>query len=64
LIETDSPYLSPHPVRGQRRNEPANVRHTAECLAEFRGVPLEQLATETTTNARTLFGLNEKSPGG
>ncbi len=59
LIETDSPYLSPHPVRGKRRNEPANVRHTAECLAAARGEPLETLAAVTTANARRLFSLQE-----
>ena len=59
LIETDSPYLSPQPVRGKRRNEPANVRYTAECLAEVRSVPLETLAAITTANARRLFGLKE-----
>jgi TatD DNase family protein len=57
LIETDAPYLSPHPVRGQRRNEPANLRHTAECLANIRGETLDQLARQTTANARRLFKL-------
>lgn len=57
LIETDSPYLSPHPVRSQRRNEPANVQHLAECLAEVRGQPLEAFAAQTTANARRLFGI-------
>jgi TatD DNase family protein len=55
LIETDSPYLSPHPKRGQRPNEPALVVHTAECLAEVRGASLESLAEQTTENARRLF---------
>lgn len=55
LIETDSPYLSPYPRRGQRRNEPALVVHTAECLAETRGESLETLAAATTANAFTLF---------
>ncbi|HUT11833.1 MAG TPA: TatD family hydrolase [Thermoguttaceae bacterium] len=56
LIETDSPYLVPHPLRGkQRRNEPAWVVHTAECLAELRGVTLEELSAQTTANARRLF---------
>lgn len=59
LIETDSPYLSPEPVRKIRRNEPAHVQHTAECLAAVRGVTLEQLASETTENARRLFGIEK-----
>jgi len=56
LVETDSPYLAPVPVRG-KRNEPAYVAHTAACLAEALGVPLETLAERTTANARALFGL-------
>ncbi|MGD9721127.1 MAG: TatD family hydrolase [Pirellulales bacterium] len=56
LVETDSPYLSPHPLRG-RRNEPANVVHTAACLAEARGVSLDVFAAQTTANARELFKL-------
>ncbi len=54
LIETDSPYLSPHPLRG-RRNEPAHLVHTAECLAEAREEPLEAFARQTTENAKRLF---------
>jgi TatD DNase family protein len=54
LVETDSPYLSPHPLRG-RRNEPANLLHTAKCLAEVRGHSVEAFAKQTTINARTLF---------
>lgn len=54
LIETDSPYLSPHPLRG-RRNEPAHLIHTAACLAAERGVTVERLAEQTTANARQLF---------
>jgi TatD DNase family protein len=60
LIETDSPYLSPHPVRGQRRNEPANLRHTAACLADVRAVALDVLARQTTANARRLFKLESR----
>lgn len=59
LVETDSPYLTPEPVRKIRRNEPAHVAHTARLLAEVRGVPFEQLASETTANARRLFHLPE-----
>jgi TatD DNase family protein len=55
LVETDSPYLAPVPVRG-RRNEPANVVHTVACLAACHGVETEQLAAETVANARRLFG--------
>jgi TatD DNase family protein len=55
LIETDAPYLSPHPLRGQRPNEPALIVHTARCLAEVRGVEPEELARVTTENARRLF---------
>lgn len=56
LLETDSPYLTPHPLRGrQRRNEPAWLVHTAQTLAELRGLPVEDLADQTTANARRLF---------
>jgi TatD DNase family protein len=57
LVETDSPYLSPEPFRGQRPNEPARVVHTAQCLAALRGMSLEQLAAQTTQNAMRLFKL-------
>ena len=57
LLETDAPYLSPQPVRGQRPNEPARVIHTAMCLAEVGRVSVEQLASQTTDNAQQLFGL-------
>src|SRR5207244_11792627 len=56
LIETDSPYLSPHPFRGQT-NEPARVALTARRLAEVRGIAPEELARITTENARQLFRL-------
>lgn len=54
LIETDCPFLAPHPMRG-RRNEPAFVVHVAECLAQVQGLSLEALAAATTANARELF---------
>ena len=56
LIETDSPYLAPEPVRG-RRNEPANVRFVAEKLAEIRGVSIEMLAAYTFENAMKIYGI-------
>jgi TatD DNase family protein len=56
LVETDSPYLSPVPVRG-KRNEPAHVVHTAACLARVLGISPDALAEQTTANARKLFGL-------
>lgn len=56
LIETDCPFLAPVPKRG-KRNEPAYVRHVAECVARLRDVSLEALAAQTTQNACQLFGL-------
>lgn len=58
MVETDCPYLSPVPLRG-KRNEPANVAHTAACLAGVWGRPVEEVAAVTTRNARGLFGLGE-----
>jgi TatD DNase family protein len=59
LLETDSPYLTPHPLRGrEKRNEPAWIVHTAESLAALRGVTVQELARQTTANARRLFGLH------
>ncbi len=56
LVETDSPYLAPQPVRG-RRNEPANVRHTLQVLAEVRGEDTADLADAIDDNATKAFGL-------
>jgi TatD DNase family protein len=54
LVETDAPYLAPVPLRG-KRNEPANVAHTARILADTRGMTPEALADLTTANFRQLF---------
>ncbi|MHB1426221.1 MAG: TatD family hydrolase [Gemmataceae bacterium] len=56
LVETDSPYLAPAPLRG-KRNEPAHMVHTAACLAQLHGLAPERLAEQTTKNARALFSL-------
>lgn len=55
LVETDCPYLAPVPKRGQR-NEPAFVAHTGAVLAGLKGVAVEEMAEQTTGNARELFG--------
>ncbi|MXZ20758.1 MAG: TatD family deoxyribonuclease [Caldilineaceae bacterium SB0665_bin_25] len=54
MLETDAPWLTPHPLRG-KRNEPAYVTLVAERLAELLGVPIEEIATRTTAVARSIF---------
>ena len=54
LTETDAPYLAPVPHRG-KRNEPAFVARVIETLAEVRGAPAEELATQVTRNFEVLF---------
>lgn len=54
LVETDAPYLAPIPHRGES-NEPAFVRHTAQKVAEVRGMTLDTVAAETTANFARLF---------
>ncbi|UCC63350.1 MAG: TatD family hydrolase [Anaerolineae bacterium] len=64
LLETDAPFLTPHPYRGQR-NEPAYVRLVVKKIAEVKKESLREIAQATTTNANTLFrlGIDErKSP--
>lgn len=54
LVETDAPFLAPVPHRG-KTNEPAYVRHTAEYVAELRGISVQELAEATSNNFFTLF---------
>ncbi|MDQ7030523.1 MAG: TatD family hydrolase [Ardenticatenia bacterium] len=69
LVETDAPFLTPHPYRG-RRNEPAHVHLVAQKVAELHGVSVNEVARVTTRNARRLFfklssvSPRSPSPGG
>jgi TatD DNase family protein len=63
LIETDAPYMSPHPKRG-RRNEPGFVAYIAERLAELHGETYASVASCTTDNASHLFGWNHGNSNG
>ncbi|MGE5818765.1 MAG: TatD family nuclease-associated radical SAM protein, partial [Deltaproteobacteria bacterium] len=56
LIETDAPYLAPQPLRG-KRNEPAFVRHTAEMIAQIKGLTFDDVSRITSFNAMQLFGI-------
>lgn len=56
LIETDAPFLAPHPYRG-KRNEPAYVKLVAEKLAELKGVTYDEIAKITMENGKKLFGI-------
>ena len=60
LIETDCPYLTPHPFRG-KRNEPSYVKLVAEEIANLKGISYEEVAEMTTKNAKVLFMLNKKN---
>lgn len=57
LIETDSPYLAPEPVRGTR-NDSRNVKYIAQKIAEFRNMTVEEIAKITYENAKTLYKIN------
>lgn len=59
MIETDAPFLSPEPHRGER-NEPAYVKHVAEKIAELKGVSFDEVAAITTQNAISFFNLPVK----
>ncbi len=56
VVETDSPYLTPQPHRGER-NEPAFVKFTAEKVAEVKGLSFEKVAEQTTQNAKVFFAI-------
>lgn len=56
ILETDSPYLTPVPFRGQR-NESSYIPHIASKLAEIKGSDVESIAAQTTSNAEKLFGI-------
>lgn len=58
LIETDAPFLTPHPNRG-KRNEPANTVFIAEKIAEIHNLSLERVIKQTTLNARRVFRLRD-----
>lgn len=57
LIETDAPFLTPEPQRG-KRNEPAFVKHVAAMIAQVKGLTFDEVARQTTLNAKKLFGLS------
>ena len=57
LVETDSPWLAPVPYRG-KQNEPKNVYEVAQCVAEIKGISVEELAEITTNNFFKLFNIN------
>ena len=56
LVETDSPYLTPEPLRG-RRNSPVNVEYTARKIAEIKGMDYEEVAARTNRNACRFYGI-------
>lgn len=56
LVETDSPYLTPEPLRG-RRNSPVNVEYTARKIAEIKGMDYEEVAARTNSNACRFYGI-------
>lgn len=56
LVETDCPFLAPHPYRG-KRNEPAYVRLVAQQIAEIKEITVEEVEEITTENAKRLFGI-------
>ncbi|WP_240744091.1 TatD family hydrolase [Desulfopila sp. IMCC35006] len=58
VLETDGPFLAPHPFRG-KRNEPAYVVYTAQKVAELRAIDMEKVSRQTTANAEKLFNFKK-----
>ena len=56
VLETDAPYLSPEPKRGEK-NEPANIIHIAKFIADIKGVTLEELSKITEKNVKDIFDI-------
>ena len=56
LLETDSPYLTPVPYRG-KENQPAYVKYVAEEIAKLRDIDVEEIMTNTSKNAESVFGI-------
>ena len=63
LLETDGPFLAPVPYRG-KRNLPEYLLYTAAAVAELKGIPLEEVARQTTANTRALFSLPDNGING
>lgn len=62
LLETDCPYLAPHPLRG-KRNEPAFLTYVRDAVAQLFGCSPEEVARQTTKNALTVFTAMKEEPG-
>ena len=56
LIETDSPYLSPEPLRGTR-NQPQNVKYVANKIAQIKNIDIEEVAKITYQNTKKIFNI-------
>jgi TatD DNase family protein len=60
MIETDAPYLSPEPVRIVRPNEPAHLVHIGQCIADVRGITLDDLTRLAASNTRRFFNFSDR----
>jgi len=63
MLETDSPYMSPEPVRKQKINEPALMVHTARFIAQLKGMGFEQFAEAVTRTSVDFYGLQGAARG-